>query len=142
MKRSRNQKQKNHSIPASLLTGWLAGCFVTILIAGMITCLISGEYVQETYLAPISCVTMALSALAASCITTKRAGKFILPMSLASGVVHYITLVICNALFFNASYRGLGIGALNILISVSIMSIILLRNTSKKTVHYKGSIRP
>ena len=140
MKRSRNQKQKNHSIPASLLTGCLAGCFVTILIAVMISCLISGEYVQETYLAPISCVTMALSALAASCITTKRAGKFILPMSLASGVVHYITLVICNALFFNASYRGLGIGAL-LLISVSIMSIILLRNTSKKTVHYKGSIR-
>lgn len=141
MKHTKKVNPVNHSIPASLLSGWIAGCIVTAIITFMMTCLIAGEFITETYISPMSSISMALSAFVASYITVKRAGKYILLTSFASGVIYYMTLVICNTLIFRGSYIGLGVGALIILTSTIIMSIILLRKTAKKAVHYQGSPR-
>lgn len=98
---------KSASIPVGLAMGLAASWIITIVMAIGITFLIAGERVGETFLAPAAVVTVLVATFAGALVAAKKADAGRLIVCLASGAIYFLSLLCCNALFFDGAYQGL-----------------------------------
>lgn len=132
---------KNVSIPVGLTLGWLAGVLVTLGTAVVVTSLIAGERTGEGVANTAAVAAMLLASFVGAMVTGGKIGNRRLVMCLASGGLYFVTLLCCNALFFDGSYQGLLAAALTILGSSLVAGLMGIRQKRQKKPHAKVKLR-
>lgn len=132
---------KNVSIPVGLTLGWLAGVLVTLATAVVVTSLIAGERTGEGVANTAAVAAMLLASFVGAMVTGGKIGNRRLVMCLASGGLYFVTLLCCNALFFDGSYQGLLAAALTILGSSLVAGLMGIRQKRQKKPHAKVKLR-
>lgn len=98
---------RSASIPSGLGIGLLLSWVMTVGMGMVIAFLITGERIETTALAPMSVGTMLLAVFAGAMLSAKKIGSQRMVICLCSGGLYYVSLLGCNALFFDGSYRGI-----------------------------------
>lgn len=108
---------------------------VTLLAAIIAASLISGDRVGEGFLPSVAVATVMVAAFAGAMVSAGKIGNRRLPVCLASGGIYYLSLVCCNALFYDGAYQGLVAGLMSILGTCLLAALVGLR---RKPGKYKG----
>lgn len=123
------------SMPLSLLKGIALGWLVTVG-GGVITAvLLHGEHMTERGIQPAAVIIMMLSAFAASIFAGGKDGEKRLLKCLAGGGMFYLSLLGCNALFFDGKYQGI-LGALLTVGGCSLVATLLLSRQKQQRAAY------
>lgn len=99
-------KMKKASVPAVLAGGLAISWVVTALVAAITATAVSAQWVGEEALGPGAVTAVLLGALAGSATAAKKAQSRKLLLAALSGGVYFISLLCCNALFFDGTYQG------------------------------------
>lgn len=129
------------SISIGLAMGLAVNWVVTIAMAVMITVLIASERVGEVILPPAAVGTVLAAGFAGALVAARKAATRRLIVCLISGGIYFLSLLCCNALFFDGAYRGV-VPALLTIIGISLVAGLLgLRQKNRKFKavkrHYK-----
>lgn len=124
------------SIPVGLALGFGASWAVTLAVTVFLTFLVLGGGTSETMLAPAAVAVVLLASYIGAIVGAKKIGHHRLQICLACGGVYYISLVGCNALFFEGSYQGMVPALLTILGSCLLAG---LTGTRRKSGKFKAS---
>lgn len=127
-----NTTTKTTSIPVGLLMGLGAACLATIMSAAIFTCLIAGQQLEETALAPASVITILLSTFVGAMVSAGKVGKRRLIVCVCSGGFYFLSLLCCNILFFEGQFRGLPAAILVVLGSSTVAGLLGLRQKGQK----------
>lgn len=109
------KRMQNASIPVIIGSGVLLTWGITALTAVAVTCLIAWEKLSEGAIAPAAVIAVAISVFSASIVITRKNEEKRLLVCFMIGGVYYVSLLCCNALFFDGSYRGMLGAALTIM---------------------------
>lgn len=132
---------RSASIPVGLGIGLLLSWTTTVGIGMVITFLIAGERIETTALAPLSVGTMLLAVFAGAMLSAKKIGYQRMVICLCSGGLYYVSLLGCNALFFDGSYQGI-LPALLMVVGASLVAGLMgLRQKGPKFKSGKSMYR-
>lgn len=126
---------KNRSIVFALAVGLGIGWAITIAMAVITTFLTAAERVGEGFLAPAAVATLLMATFAGAMVSAAGTGSSRLIICLCSGGLYYLSLICCNALFFDGRFQGLPAALLMVLGSCLIAALTGLR---QKSGHFKG----
>lgn len=127
--------KKAVSIPVGLAMGLGISWAVTILLTVIFAFLMLTEKIKITMLSPTAVGIVMFASFAGAMTAAKKIDAHRLMICLASGGVYYISLVCCNALFFDGAYQGL-IPALLLLIGSCLLAGVL--GMRQKEQKFKG----
>lgn len=123
------------SVSLALVAGLLVGWAVTLLASVVITFLVAGERIGESSLPPMAVAAMVLGALAGAVTGVRSAPARQLLVSLAGGGIYCLSLLGCNALFFDGQYQGVVPGILTVMGASAAVGLLSLR---QKSQNFKG----
>ena len=125
---------KTSSIPASLAIGAGAGILVMLMTAALGALAVAQEWINEDAITIVSVVITVLAAAVAAITSASIAGKRKLQISLLSGVVLFLLLLACNAMFFDGQYSSVGGSAIAIIVTCAATSLLSVKEgrTGKK----------
>lgn len=129
---------KSASIFAGLAMGLAVSWITTAVMAIGITLLIAGERVGETLLAPAAVVTVLLATFAGAWTAAQKVAVRRLIVCLAGGGIYFLSLLCCNALFFDGTYQGILPALLTVLGASLVTGLLGLHQKNRK---FKGRIR-
>lgn len=132
---------KKVSIPVGLGLGWLAGVLVTLMAAVIATSLIAGEHAGEGVANTAAVAAVLCASFVGAMVAGGKIGNRRLLMCLASGGIYFVTLLCCNALFFDGSYQGLLAAALTIIGSSMVAGLMGIRQKRQKNRHGRVKVR-
>lgn len=126
---------KNHAIVFTLAVGFGIGWAITIAMAVITTFLTAAERVGEGFHAPAAVVTLLMATFAGAMVAAAGTDSGRLIVCLCSGGLYYLSLICCNALFFEGRFQGLVAALLMVLGSCLIAA---LTGQRQKSDHFKG----
>ncbi len=100
------------SVPAGLAWSLLTSMGITLLCCVALTALIAGEQIPETAIGYGAMGTLVLASVGGALTAAWRIKHRHLAMCLCSGLVYYLCLLCCTAMFFGGQYEGMGVTAL------------------------------
>lgn len=135
------QVKNRSSIPVALVAALLVSWAVTLLAAAVIAFLVAGERVGESGLSLMAVGAMVLSAVSGAVTGVRSAPNRQLPVSLACGGSYCLSLLGCNALFFEGQYQGIVPGLLTVMGASAAIGLMGLRkgqNFKRRKYGFKG----
>lgn len=99
-------KTKTASMPMALATGSLAAWGITLAMAALTAFLVASERIEETWIAPLSVVSVLLATLGGTMLAARCYGSKRMIVCLAESGLYFVGLLCCNAVFFGAAYQG------------------------------------
>ena len=123
------------NVPLSLLKGLGLGWIITVAGVAIISFLLHGEHLKETGIQPAAVIIMMLSAFITAIFAGSNRDEKRLLICLAGGGLYYLSLMGCNALFFDGQYRGL-LGALLAVAGCSLVAALLLSRQKRQRPAY------
>lgn len=118
----------------ALAVGWVT----TLGATAIISILISGEYLSERSLTSASVMSTMLSASIIAIIAGRKQESGKLLWSIIGGVTYYLSLIGCNALFYDGKYKGLLASCLTILGCSLVCGLLLTRQKHQGSLYYKA----
>ncbi len=131
----RKPAAEGKNIPVGLAMSLAGSWGVTLIAASIVTILIAGEHVGESFLSAAAVGTMFLASFAGALLAAGQNDSGRLMICLGSGGVYYLSLLGCNILFFDGEYRGM-IPALLTVVGSCLIAALL--GTRRKRPKYKG----
>ena len=103
------------SVPRGVCIGVLVSLFITLIGAGVISWLLSGEKIPEgtQNYGVVLILLLSSAAGAGTAIAVSKAKRLVVSLLVGGG--YYLILLACTALFFDGQYQGVGVTALVIL---------------------------
>lgn len=133
---------KNSSIPISLLISIGTAWFITTIMSAAITTLVISNRITENWVNILSVVTLIIATLISSYVVIKQVGKGHEILCFANGAIYYISLLCCNALFFDGKYQSL-LGTAFTVMGTTICTFLLeMRKTAHKKSRFKTFRKP
>lgn len=125
---------KTGSLPSSFLIGTGAGILVLLIGISAGAWAVLKEWINEDTLGILALVITVLSAGIASFVSAGIAGKRKLQISLIAGVILFLILLACNAMFFEGQYTGVVRSVIAILAACTTAALLGMREerTGKK----------
>lgn len=132
---------KNRSIVGALAVGSGVSWAITIAMAIITTFLTAAERVGEGFLAPSAVATLLVAAFTGAMVASAGADTGRMIVCLCNGGVYYLSLICCNALFFDGKYQGLPAALLTVLGSSLVAALTGLRQRSGRFKRSKKHYR-
>ena len=127
-------QQKATGRATSIPAGLAAGAGVSVLMTGII-CILGGwmigsEIISQEHIGYCAITALLISAIMGSIVAWKKARRKRLIISLACGIIYYLILAGFTIVFFDGSFRGLGVTLITILAG-SVISVLLTNGSGK-----------
>lgn len=128
---------KASSMPMGLAVGAMISMGITVVLAGILAYFMGKEVMQENA-AGVGSVVILLAASALGAMTSFYKIKHRrLMVCLLSGVIYYLLLLACTALFFGGQYQGMGVTGLVILGGCGVVALAGLKGEKRGNHHRK-----
>ena len=119
------------SVPGGLILGWVAGILMTLLVAIVASTLISTEKAGEGICAAAGAIAAIVAAwtgsvFAGGCVENKK-----MMVSMISGLLYFLTLLVLNLSLFGGAIRGWAPAAVTIAASSLVAGLQVSRQTSR-----------
>lgn len=127
-----------HSLPAGLAYGAIFSMGLTVILAAVLAGLMFKDMIQEEMIGVISAGILIVSSGIGAWTAFKKIKHRRLMVCLLSGVLYYLLLLSCTALFFGGQYQGMGATGLTILGGCSAAALLGLHGQGgRKKPHRK-----
>ena len=97
------------SLPSGLAAGAAVSMVVTILVCSLGAWLISSEILAQEYIGYCAIGALLMASILGGMTAMKRTKRKRLPVSLMNGGIYYFMLIALTILFFDGSFRGMGV---------------------------------
>lgn len=126
------------SVPAGIGAGVATAIAITLILAAIISWLISVEKLGEQFIGYGSLITLLVSSSAGSAVAIHAVKQKLAITSVLTGLIYYIILLSVTALFFEGQYQAMGVTLLVIAAgSIGVYLASLRGGKSKKHVNRK-----
>ena len=120
------------------MLGITVGWATTFVLATISTGLIAGNRLADSSMSTVSVITMVLSGFLSAVVAGAKVGQRRILVCGCVGTVYFVILLCCNALFFDGKYRGVLGGALTILGSALVASMLKKGQQKHKVRYFKN----
>lgn len=128
-------KNTGKSIGVSLLAGFGISWAITIVATLVITAALAKNQLQQESITPAAVVTILIASFVSAIVAGKMQSEKRLLVCLAGGGVYYVSLLGCNALFFEGQFAGL-LGALLTTMGSSLVAGLLQTRQKRQRPSY------
>ncbi len=126
---------RSMSMPGGIILGVIIALGITVLGAGVLAYLISGQTVGEDAVGYGSIAILLVAAFVGTLTAVMRVKRRRMQVSAITGAGYFLSLLAMNALMFGGQYAGLGTTALVVLIAVLITAF--WRMSGEKTPKFR-----